>query len=71
MSIVEKINDMVYNFQRTNRYYPGYLYIGKDVFENLVREVEDQIKLSSNGSVESFMGMRLRMHDNPDVCYVQ
>lgn len=68
---VDRINDLVYNFQRSNHYYPGCLYIGSEVLESLIRELEDQLTLGSSGSLERYMDMRVIKHANASTCYVQ
>lgn len=72
MSVVEKINDLVYNFQRNNHYYPGCLYIGVNQLESLIREVEDQLHFNNNSTTLSeYQKMRIVNHANVDALYVQ
>ncbi len=70
-TMVDKINDMVYSFQRSNHYYPGNLFIGSEALEALIREIEPELRVGASGHLDFYLDMRLIRHDSAQACYVQ
>lgn len=71
-SIVLKIEDLVIEFSKNNRYSPSTLFIGDNVLASLLSEIgEDSLLVRESSNNCTYKGMRVSRHGNKEVCYVQ